>query len=218
MSGLIAVAGGYALWRPAPARSRPRLGPSAPAPAAGRPSAVQSRLALAAASLEARNYRAAAPTRSEVLALDATTPRRSRFATKRRDIGARFDTAMAEARGVCHRAIVRGRHARLDSGAHDRPCGTERRRARYATERTALAARDDARARGASEQQRRRRATVAGTLASRPACRRTARRSRSPAPLTSPAIPAAAAPTRTTDRRRRRRLRRRAAAEPAPAP
>ena len=103
---MIAVAGGYALWRnqtpePSPAPSQvstepPPSPPSPASPAAG--ATVQSRLSLATASLEARNYRAAATYAGEVLALEPNNAEAIKVRDEAQGMVARFDTAVADAR------------------------------------------------------------------------------------------------------------------------
>jgi serine/threonine protein kinase len=71
-------------------------------PATSEPSsseAVRSRVALAATSLQARNYRAAAAYAGEALTLDSQNADALRIAGEARAMLERFDTALADARG-----------------------------------------------------------------------------------------------------------------------
>ena len=95
---MMAGAGGYALWRtptpppPVEVASEPPQG----SPATG--ATVQSRLSLAVASLQARNYRAAAAYADEVLAIEAANAEAIKIRDEAQGMIARFDTALADAR------------------------------------------------------------------------------------------------------------------------
>jgi hypothetical protein len=95
---MMAVAGGYALWQNQ-SESLPPTQAMSEAPVPSAPDATaQSRLKLAAASLDARNYRAAVTYASEVLALDATNAEAARIRDEAQAMIEKFDTAVADAR------------------------------------------------------------------------------------------------------------------------
>ena len=118
---MMAVAGGYALWRnqsatPSPdqATSAAPVSPATPiSPAAD--ATVQSRLALAVASLDARNYRAAATYASEVLAVDGTNAQAAKIRDEAQGMITKFDTAVADARGRLSSGDLVGASRALDS-------------------------------------------------------------------------------------------------------
>jgi len=92
--GVAVVAGGsYAVWH---RRAQPTVdaNPSAVLSDA----AIRSRLALAQSSLETRNYRAALAYSSEVLAIDPRHTEAAKIRDTARDMLARFDAAILEAR------------------------------------------------------------------------------------------------------------------------
>jgi serine/threonine protein kinase len=103
-------AGSYALWRrlpPPPLASHP----IAPLP----DPAVPSRLALATASLDARNYRAALAYAGQVLALDANHEGAIKIRDEARTMLARFDAAIADARQRLAAGDLRGATQALDT-------------------------------------------------------------------------------------------------------
>ncbi len=124
---MMAVAGGYALWRsqsatPSPdqATSTAPASPAAPvSPAAD--ATVQSRLALAVASLEVRNYRAAATYASEVLALDGTNAEAAKIRDEAQGMIGKFDTALADARRRLSSGDLVGASRALDSARNIDP-------------------------------------------------------------------------------------------------
>ncbi len=89
----LAAIGNYMVWRSEPQQSMESQ-QIAPAPNP----AVSSSLALATASLDARNYRAAAVYAEQVLALDRTNTDAIRIRDEARATLARFDGAIADAR------------------------------------------------------------------------------------------------------------------------
>ena len=92
---VIAVIGGasYEVWR-----RQPHAATDANPTAVFSDAAIQSRLALAQSSLEAKNYRAALAYSSEVLAIDANQPAAAKIRDEARGMLARFDASIAEAR------------------------------------------------------------------------------------------------------------------------
>jgi serine/threonine protein kinase len=91
---LVAIAGGsYVVWQ---RRVRPPV--EANRTSVFSDAAIQSRLALAQSSLDARNYRAAAAYASEVLAIDSQHAGAAKIRDDARGMLARFDAAIAEAR------------------------------------------------------------------------------------------------------------------------
>ena len=102
------------LHRTDQATSAAPVSPSAPiSPAAD--ATVQSRLALAVASLEARNYRAAATYASEVLALDGTNAEAAKIRDEAQGMIGKFDTALADARRRLSSGDLVGASRALDS-------------------------------------------------------------------------------------------------------
>ncbi len=92
--GVAVVAGGsYALWQ---RRAHPTV--DANPSAVFSDAAIRSRLALAQSSLETRNYRAALAYSSEVLAIDPRHTEAAKIRDTARDMLARFDAAILEAR------------------------------------------------------------------------------------------------------------------------
>ncbi len=97
----IIAAVGFAIWREAPVAPLEAPG----APAAASPTAalsdatIQNRLALATASLQGRNYRAAAAYAAEVLAIDSGHAEASRIRDEAQAMLTRFDGTIADARG-----------------------------------------------------------------------------------------------------------------------
>jgi serine/threonine protein kinase len=77
--------------------------------------AIQSLLALAGASLEARDYRAALAYAGQVLALDAAHPVAIKIRDEARAMGGRFDTAIADARRRLAAGDLRGASEALDT-------------------------------------------------------------------------------------------------------
>ena len=117
---VLAAAAGYALWRnqatatpPSPVGAAPSAAPSPASPAAD--ATVQSRLSLATASLEARNYRAAATYAGEVLAIDTTNAEAIKIRDEAQGMIGRFDTALADARRRLSSGDLVGASRALDS-------------------------------------------------------------------------------------------------------
>jgi serine/threonine protein kinase len=106
-------AGGYALWQrespQQPIESRPV------APAVQPDPAVPSRLALATASLDARNYRAALLYAEQVLAIDPRHAEATKIRDEARESLTRFDSAIAEARRRLAARDVRGASRALET-------------------------------------------------------------------------------------------------------
>jgi serine/threonine protein kinase len=103
-------AGSYALWRrnpPPPLQSQS----VAPLP----DPAIPSRLALATASLDARNYRAALAYAEQVLAIDANHAGAIKIRDEARTMLARFDAAIADARQRMAAGDLRGAAQALDT-------------------------------------------------------------------------------------------------------
>jgi serine/threonine protein kinase len=89
-----ALVGGYGLWR---MMSRPAAGETSAATPSN--TAVTSRLSLARASLDARNYRAAATYADSVLEIEPGQAEALRIRDEARTALAHFDDAIADARG-----------------------------------------------------------------------------------------------------------------------
>jgi serine/threonine protein kinase len=106
----VAGAGSYALWRrnPPPPSEPHRVAPL-PDPA------IPSRLALATASLDARNYRAALAYAGQVLTLDANHEGAIKIRDEARTMLARFDAAIADARQRMAAGDLRGAAQALDT-------------------------------------------------------------------------------------------------------
>jgi predicted Ser/Thr protein kinase/ketosteroid isomerase-like protein len=103
----------YSVWRDnaAPVESSPIAIAPAPAP----DPAIPSRLALATASFEAKDYRAALSYAGQVLALDRSNVVATKIRDDARAILARFDAAIVEARRRLTAGDVRGASEALDT-------------------------------------------------------------------------------------------------------
>ena len=110
VTAVVITLASYALWLRDTAR--PREAASAVAPA---DNATQSRLELARASLNARNYRAAAAYAAEVLALNAAHPEAASIRDASRAMLERFDAAMAAAQNLLAIGDVQGAAQALDT-------------------------------------------------------------------------------------------------------
>ncbi len=112
---VVLAGGGYAWWR---ANTAAPLDTSltAPAPAVALAEAtVQNRLALASASLQGRNYRAAVAYADEVLAMQAGHAEATRIRTEAGAMLARFDEAVADARNRIAASDVAGAASALET-------------------------------------------------------------------------------------------------------
>jgi hypothetical protein len=105
----LAGAGSYVMLRPAP----PPVVESRPI-APGPDQAITSRLTLAAASLDARNYRAALAYSEQVLSLDAKNAEALKIRDTARATLSRFDAAIADARRRLAARDRRGAEEALD--------------------------------------------------------------------------------------------------------
>ncbi|HEU4786359.1 MAG TPA: protein kinase, partial [Gemmatimonadaceae bacterium] len=106
----VIVAGGWFATRREPTRVlESRQITEAPDPA------VTSRVALAAASLDARNYRAALAYADQVLAIDSKNADAIRIRESARQMIARFDSAIADARRRLSARDIRGAGQSLDA-------------------------------------------------------------------------------------------------------
>ncbi len=106
----VLAAGSYALWhREPPPAVETHLAAPAPDPA------IPSRLALASASLDARNYRAALTYAGQILALDPNHAGAIKIRDESRAMLARFDLAIADARRRMAAGDVRGAAQALDT-------------------------------------------------------------------------------------------------------
>jgi serine/threonine protein kinase len=118
---VLAAAAGYALWRNQATVAPPSQVSTATPSAASSPASpaadatVQSRLSLATASLEARNYRAAATYAGEVLAIDATNAEAIKIRDEAQAMIGRFDTAVTDARRQLTSGDLVGAARALDS-------------------------------------------------------------------------------------------------------
>jgi serine/threonine protein kinase len=110
VAAAIVGAGAYAVWHrnPPPPLEVQRAAPP-PDPA------IPSRLALASASLDARNYRAALAYAGQVLALDPNQAAALKIRDEARAMLARFDAAIAEARRRMAARDLRGAAQALDT-------------------------------------------------------------------------------------------------------
>jgi serine/threonine protein kinase len=109
--GVAVVAGGsYAVWQR-------RAHPAAVAnpPSSFSDATIRSRLSLAQSSLETRNYRAALAYSSEVLAIDPGHIEAAKIRDSARDMLARFDSAVAEARRHLSTGDAQGAAHALDT-------------------------------------------------------------------------------------------------------
>ena len=106
----VLAAGSYALWQrePPPVVETQR-------PAQAPDPAIPSRLALATASLDARNYRAALTYAGQILALDPNHAGALKIRDESRAMLARFDAAIADARRRMSAGDVRGAAQALDA-------------------------------------------------------------------------------------------------------
>ncbi|MGH9172766.1 MAG: protein kinase domain-containing protein, partial [Vicinamibacterales bacterium] len=93
----IAAALAFVLLRDTPPETPPVTADAGPAVTLSA-AAVQNRLALATASLQSRNYRAAAAYAAEVLAVEAGHPEAAKIRDEAQAMLARFDEAIADAR------------------------------------------------------------------------------------------------------------------------
>lgn len=112
-AGAVAVAalaaGSYALWHREPPAVETQRAEQAPDPA------IPSRLALASASLDARNYRAALTYAGQILALDPNHAGAIKIRDESRAMLARFDAAIADAHRRMAAGDVRGAGQALDT-------------------------------------------------------------------------------------------------------
>ena len=109
--GVAVVAGGsYAVWQ---RRAHPTI--DANPPSVFSDAAIRSRLSLAQSSLEASNYRAALAYASEVLAIDPRHTEAARIRDSARDMIARFDAAILEARRHLSTGDAQGAAHALDT-------------------------------------------------------------------------------------------------------
>ncbi len=109
---LVAIVGAglYTTWR------EPSITPSQAPPVETAPDpAIPSRLALASASLEARNYRAALAYAEQVLALEATNAQATKIRAEARAVLTRFEEAIADARRRIAAGDVQGAAQALDT-------------------------------------------------------------------------------------------------------
>ena len=108
LAGVVGV-GLYSVWRNVPVAP-----PDSARVAVASDPAIASRLALATASLEARNYRAALAYARQVLAIDATHAEAAKIRDEASTTLARFDDEIAEARRRISSGDVRGAAQALD--------------------------------------------------------------------------------------------------------
>jgi serine/threonine protein kinase len=106
----VIAAASYAVWQ-----RRPHPAPDSNRTAVFSDAAIQSRLALAQSSLDARNYRAALAYSSEVLAIDPKHGGAAKIRDEARGMLARFDASIAEARQRLSAGDTQGASRALDA-------------------------------------------------------------------------------------------------------